>query len=408
MKVKNLKLIPLHLMAALMASYRRGPARPEMDRTQLAQQRIALVKLDGIGDFVLATGLLRLIERELPQAKVTLFCRRPVGELARQQFPGWSVEEVFDLRNKARQILLDRATQRQIQSLKPFDLLLDLRTYRDFIERTIASWIPARQKIAPANPYLPASRWRRRPLETGIYDLLIPPMPVAEEAGIPRELQNHQALAKFLFAGLTGGQAPSPRLTVSDGEKIKLARRFSPALDAPFLLVCPGARAAIREYPAEELAKAVADAVGGSSLPVVVAGSKQDANIIGAFNGALGRLGIKVLDLTGVLNLAEHLVLISLAQAVLCMETSHAHMAGAVGTPAVVILGGGHHSYFAPWGESPTFRWLTNRLPCFGCNWVCSQPRPICIQDIPPAVIARNLAEVLQLSAGGGEATFNG
>ena len=70
-----------------------------------------------------------------------------------------------------------------------------------------------------------------------------------------------------------------------------------------------------------------------------------------------------------------------------------------MGTPAVVILGGGHHGFFAPWGESQTFRWLTNRLPCYGCNWECIHDRLLCIEDISPGVIAKNVVEVLNLSA---------
>ena len=161
----KLKLVPLRLMAAMMASYRKGPARPELDRARLSQQRIALVKLDGIGDFILATSFLQTFRRELPQADVTFFCRQPVGELARQQFPGWSVVEIPWPQRAAWQLLLDGTTRRRIKSQKPFDLLLDLRVYRDFIETTLASWIPARQKIAQKNPHLPAKRWWHLPNE---------------------------------------------------------------------------------------------------------------------------------------------------------------------------------------------------------------------------------------------------
>ena len=95
-------------------------------------------------------------------------------------------------------------------------------------------------------------------------------------------------------------------------------------------------------------------------------------------------------------DLAEHVALISLSPAVLTMETAHAHIAGALGVPAVVITGGGHYGIFAPWAESQNFRWLVNPLPCFGCNWRCIYDRPLCIQDILPARIAGNLMEILK------------
>lgn len=397
MPLKNFKPTALRLMAALLASYRDGPPRPELDRARRPHQRIALVKLDGIGDFILATGLLRGLREQWRGADATLFCRAEVGALARQQFPEWTVTEIPWPQNAAKKILLNRTLRRRLKSQPAFDLLLDLRTHRDFIERTVASWIPARQKIAPRNPHPPAGRWARLPDDERIYDHLVE-MPARHFDGVPQDLQNHRALAEHLFPGLSGGAVTTPRLFVTAAEKESLVRRFAPSLNAPFLLVCPGARAAIREYPAAELARVVADAVAVSPLNVVVAGSRLDAGATGRFIEAAERLGVKTLNLTGALNLAEHLALMALARTVLCMETSHAHMAGALGVPAVVILGGGHHGQFAPWGESPTFRWLTHPLPCYGCNWICIHDRPVCIQDIPAAAVAKNLAEVVTLA----------
>jgi hypothetical protein len=69
-------------MAAAMVSYRKGASNPEIDRSRLNHQRIALVKLDGIGDFVLSTTFLHLFRSQLPDADVMLFCRKPVGEMA--------------------------------------------------------------------------------------------------------------------------------------------------------------------------------------------------------------------------------------------------------------------------------------------------------------------------------------
>ena len=390
----NLKLFLLRLLAARLATYRQGPARPELERARLARQRIALVKLDGIGDFALVTGLLQLIRQELPGAEVTYFCRQPVGELVRQQFPEWSVMEVFNLRSTSKEILLDQNLRRRLKSLPPFDLLLDLRTFRNFDEIAVVSWIPARQKIALKNARPTEGHWWSGPREERIYDRLLPLPDYSRLTGV-RDLQNHAGLADYIFSN---PPASPPRLTIRPEEQQNLIRRLTPDVDAPFLLVCPGAGAAFREYPAGELAKAVAAAVAGSSLKIVIAGGKQDTRSTNAFAEALNQTGIEAVNLTGTLNLAEHTTLMSLAKAVVCMETSHAHMAGALGCPAVVIIGGGHYGLFGPWGESPTFRWLTHRVPCFGCNWTCIHDRPLCIQDIPVETIAQNLAEVLSLS----------
>jgi heptosyltransferase II len=98
--------------------------------------------------------------------------------------------------------------------------------------------------------------------------------------------------------------------------------------------------------------------------------------------------------LAGTTSLRDHLALVSLAAVVLTMDSSTAHIAGALERPAVVILGGGHPGFFGPWGNPERFRWLRNPLPCYGCNWTCVMERPLCIEDIPPAEIARHVLAV--------------
>ncbi len=51
-------------------------------------------------------------------------------------------------------------------------------------------------------------------------------------------------------------------------------------------------------------------------------------------------------------------------------ETGLAHIACAVGTPNVILLGGGHFGRFMPY--SPETSAVVNPLECFGCNWQSS------------------------------------
>jgi ADP-heptose:LPS heptosyltransferase len=396
----NLKLFFLRLLAARLATNRQGPARLELDRARLARQRIALVKLDGIGDFALVTGLLQLIRQELPGAEVTYFCRQPVGELVRQQFPEWSVMEVFNLRSTSKEILLDRNSRCRLKLLPPFDLLLDLRAFRNFDETAVASWIPARQKIGLKNPRIQESKGWFAPAEQRIFDQLLP-APITTGDSLAGDLQNHRTLANWLFPQAAAAGKILPHMTIEPmvREQVAdlLATRFNLPPQKPFLLVCPGTSTSKKEYPIPALAEAILAVMATNPMPVVIAGSQNDERTTKPLHQLL-QPRCRVLDVSGVFGLTQHLALISLSQAVLSMDSCHAHFAGAMGTPAVVILGGGQYGLFGPWGESPTFRWLTHRVPCFGCNWTCIHDRPICIQDLPASEIAKNLAEVLSLS----------
>ena len=84
-------------------------------------------------------------------------------------------------------------------------------------------------------------------------------------------------------------------------------------------------------------------------MPVVIAGTKSDARTIAPLLEELKMTAPT--DVSGRLNLAEHTTLISMSQTVLSMDSSHAHIAGALGVPAVVILGGGHPGFFCAMGR---------------------------------------------------------
>ena len=224
-------------MAAAMVSYRKGASNPEIDRSRLNHQRIALVKLDGIGDFVLSTTFLHLFRSQLPDADVTLFCRKPVGEMARQQFPGMDGRgELPGRQSPIKMIYFDGANRRLLKSQLLFDVLLDLRAYRDIGDSTTASWIPARTKLTLKNSHPQSLSWVVCPAEERIYDRLLP-LPDYQDSGVARDIQNHRLFAEYLFPKLADCRGALPKLAVSQSEKKALAQRFFPKLDSPFLLV---------------------------------------------------------------------------------------------------------------------------------------------------------------------------
>jgi ADP-heptose:LPS heptosyltransferase len=220
------------------------------------------------------------------------------------------------------------------------------------------------------------------------------------DASLAQDIQGHQLLANWLFPALANGQV-LPELTIDPAMQAEvvtiLETRFNLTQEKSFLLVCPGTSTPQKEYPVPALAEAILTVVSAIPMPVVIAGGPSDDHTTKPLQHLL-QDRCAVMNVSGIFGLTQHLALISLSRAVLTMDSCHAHFAGALGTPAVVILGGGQHGWFGPWGESPAFRWLTHRLPCFGCNWICIHDRPICIQDLPADVIAKNLAEVLNLA----------
>ncbi len=82
--------------------------------------------------------------------------------------------------------------------------------------------------------------------------------------------------------------------------------------------------------------------------------------------------------------------------AILCHDSFPAHLAAALGKPVVTIFGSGEPDWFAPWGNH--HRVVQKRVcPLHPCIDRCGMPRYICLDEIQPAEVLRQL-ELLDLS----------
>jgi ADP-heptose:LPS heptosyltransferase len=90
---------------------------------------------------------------------------------------------------------------------------------------------------------------------------------------------------------------------------------------------------------------------------------------------------------------------ISGAALVLAVDTFAAHLAVSFDAPTVSLIGGGQYGDFGPWQRSTRQRWVTNRVPCFGCGWQCTRSRVECLVDITPGQVLKEAEEILQLDS---------
>ena len=78
---------------------------------------------------------------------------------------------------------------------------------------------------------------------------------------------------------------------------------------------------------------------------------------------------------SGRTSLTELTWLMAKCQILICNESGTAHIAKAVGTSTVCILGGGHFGRFVPYpkcpGQTNNVEVVFHEMPCFGCNWEC-------------------------------------
>ncbi len=349
-------------------------------------------KVDGIGDFVLATTFLNCFAKIHPRAQVTLVCRAPTAELARWQYPQWAIEVVPAKVRPFREIIASVPVRRRMSALPEFDTLVDLRGYRDAADAAISTWIPAKQKFAINNGFSSELQWAALPDEERAFDCLISRPKRSEE--ICEDIACHRGLVRELLGVESRLLLPSLGVRPDEIESLRKKTRISQEL--PLLVVCPGTSIPQKEYPPAALARAILQSRLPSDVRIVLAGGKNDTRTILPLLSEIQKFR-PVTDLSGQLTIAENAILLAAADLVIAMDSCHAHIAGAVGTPALVLLSGSQRGFFGPWNPSPTFRWLFSSAPQTENSRPFIYEEALTSESLPVSIVSNEVSSLIKL-----------
>ncbi len=137
------------------------------------------------------------------------------------------------------------------------------------------------------------------------------------------------------------------------------------------ILIFPGARVAKRSWEAEKFIELIKLLRATTIEQICLAGGPGDTSI--------GNYLIKnlppdsVINLIGTTSVTDMVELIGNAALVISNESAPIHIAAAVNTKAICVLGGGHFGRFAPYPESmqTLASCVFEKMDCFNCNWQC-------------------------------------
>jgi len=326
---------------------------------------ILVIRLEGIGDFVLFLDLARKLRRLYPPGRfrITLVGARLWTSLAQGQscFDDiWELDParfVSDLRYRYR--LLRRVSQAgfstAINATFSRDFLFSDPVIRASAAKTRIGFVGDLYKtVAPARSI--SRGWYTRLIDDGL------------DPGM-MELLKGAALLRGLGSENCAASVPYLELTESPPE----------GLPATFYVLCASAGSALRKWPVERLAILAERIFAKTGWTGVICGGADDSHSASQILG-LGRAPL--MNYAGQLSLPALASTLARAQLVIANETGTVHIAGAVGTPGVCILGGGHWGRFIPYeltipARSPVPKTVIHKMECFGCDWKCvHKPAP--------------------------------
>lgn len=320
---------------------------------------VFVIRLDGIGDFILWLDAAKEISRIYPSSQydITLMANEDWFELAKKTSyfnHVWPINR-SDFYRK----LLYRYRVLWRVRRSSFDIVIQSSCSRRFYHHdAIVRFSGAPHRVGLTGDWTNITQRHARKSDQW-YTKLVPLSPNVEH-----ELDRNAALVRNL--GQKEFIAAVPVLRGS------FPHRKIPSRD--YFVLFPGAGWDGRMWPAGWFGEIAGRIYRKTGWCCVICGGPGEIYTTAKISE--NKNDIPMHNLVGKTSLLALVGIIQKARFVVANETSAIHIATAVATPSVCILGGGHYGRFVPYPKRlrsnkaiqvPVYR----QMDCFGCNWEC-------------------------------------
>lgn len=330
--------------------------------------RILLLRLERIGDLLMALEAIEDVRQAAPHAAIDLVVGSWNAELARR-IPGLDRVETLDAAWLARgggrgwPHLLDAAREWRARrydlalNFEP-DIRSNLLLAASRAARTAGfSTGGGRALLDVALPYDPRAHTTANARRLVAAMLPVPPRAAAARLALTADDQRAAA------AALAGRRRPFVGMHVSGGRLVK-------------------------QWPPERFAQLAARTVASLEATIVLTGSAADRPLVGDVARAVTP---HALDLSGAMDLPALAALIERLDVLVTGDTGPMHLAAAVGTPVVAVFGPSDPVRYAP--VHPRHRVVRIDLPCSPCNRI-RRPPARCTGHIPDCLTGIDVSRV--------------
>lgn len=359
-------------------------SRPLRRRIPLRRYRAAVVKLDRLGDAVLALGAIRTLVREYGERACLLVVSPQVEGLMRREFP--AVDLVLLPAFVAHRTMWRNARKgRKALAGVQCDQVICLRHQRIDWDEVVLSWFGAGQTYFlnddAGSSLSKGSQERlyrmRRGIEVNAGNILL------LEKQQNRELARHRCLLEKVLGRSVSADEIRPGLSGRRTDKVQEG-----------VVISPFASSTIRDYPVELLAATLVAVRRHTTHKVVLCAEKtreKESSEIALWIHQ--KTGIRI-EIRTPQHLAEFLSVLEGAELIVTVDTATAHLATAMDARALILHGQGQPKEFVPWGDSSRQEWVSHDVACLGCNWQCIHAKPLCMTEVDLQTIFRAVEKV--------------
>jgi ADP-heptose:LPS heptosyltransferase len=316
-----------------------------------------VVRMDGIGDMVLFRNTLDHYAEAfgIDAADITVLGCASWGSIAGEVFAGYRLR-LIDEHAFARRPLYRFRMALMVRRLAPAIAVSDSYFRRALMADSLV-WVSGAPKAVASLPYI------NEPTRAEFKYYLSQVDTIVDTGVYP----THETLRHARFVSAVAGrdiEPGPPRITWRD---------TPPPLEqgAPYVVLNPGSNEPGRRWPFASYSEVALRLLDGG-YRVVLVGSREEKPDAGDLARLTGRTG--VIDLIGGTSLPQLLDVMKHAACVITNDTGPAHLGIALGTPSVVIVGGGHFGSFVPYPPGvapPGARFVFHEMECYHCFWRC-------------------------------------
>lgn len=345
--------------------------------------RILIIRAGAIGDTLMTTPLVRAVRHTFPQCYLVFLCSASALDVVRHN-P--HVDQVIPVKYRHLPAWLSVEKLRVHRSLRDLDLdwalvLESHPTFLDLARKGRAARIIAYSHDDHGQGFQPA---RFDPQTHSIVNHLDAARPLGVQPdGLHMELhyppQTDELVARLLELA---GVSPTDRLVgIHAGWG---GRPRSP--DQPRL----------KSWPPDRFAEVIRWLVKEKDVRVALTGSRADRPLMRYIAQSAN---VPCVDLAGKLSLLELAALIRRVDVYLTVDSGPAHMAAAIGTPLLTLLGPAIFEQTVPFSPGSPLRILYHCVPCapcYGTSKMKSCTDNICMKEIKVGEVEKALEEFLR------------
>lgn len=337
-------------------------------------RKILVVRLRSIGDTVLATPSLNALRRFLPEAEIDILVEDWVAPVL-SEHP--AVNKIIRMQRGS---LAARArVARELRSSR-YDVVYNLHggTTATLLTRATG----ARHRVGYASYQYSHLHNHQAPSPLVLWQQ-------------PKTHSVEQQLALLGWTGVPVTDRPATQLAITSAAlgAVDDRLRANGLEGKSFALIHPAAAFATKQWATEKFARAV-EFLAEQGLESVAIAGPNEAPVV---DELISASSTKVVSFS--LTLPEVTALASRSRLFVGNDSGIAHIASAVGTPAVVIFGSSNIAHWGPWSRAAT-EVVFEEMPCQPCHgYYCEKfEQPECILRVPVARVTSAIERVLSAS----------